>query len=343
MVETSIQATMATAQPGDTVIVPPGLYTGTVAVTQSQLTIHASRQAVLDATGEMAGLRVGEGEIAPDAQGLPQCPPMALSDFTLRGLTVRNAQQDGISLIGVDAFALIGGAYIGNGQYGMHLSCSRNGAVQSNNVVGHRQKAVFVGNSDTVTVRDNSLSDNDIGIDVENSANIVIIDNRQISGNTVGILVSAQPDMPRPTTQNITITNNMVNRNNRSLPEQDRVGIFAALPSCTGILNLGGDNVVIGQNLVLRNHALGIGLLANPFAAPDVRVDPVPDNNQVVDNLSLQNAGTSVEGQCATPMADIVYDSTGTGNCFSNNLTMTVVPANLASGFPCPERCETPA
>ncbi len=53
---------MATAQPGDTVIVPPGLYTGTVAVTQSQLTIHASRQAVLDATGEMAGLRVGEGE-----------------------------------------------------------------------------------------------------------------------------------------------------------------------------------------------------------------------------------------------------------------------------------------
>ncbi|PON11694.1 hypothetical protein C2W62_43495 [Candidatus Entotheonella serta] len=105
---------------------------------------------------------------------------MALSDFTLRGLTVRNAQQDGISLIEVDAFALIGGAYIGNGQHGMHLSCSRNGAVQSNNVVGHRQKAVFVGNSDTVTVRDNSLSDNGIGIDVENSANIVIIDNRQI-------------------------------------------------------------------------------------------------------------------------------------------------------------------
>ncbi len=335
MAETSIQAAVDLAEPGDTVIVPPGVYTGMVAVTQSQVTIHASRQAVLDAAGALAGLRIGEGKITQDGQDLPQCPPVALSDFTLRGLTIRNAQQAGISLIGVDTFQLIGSDYVGNGQDGIHLSCSQNGLIQSNTVTGYRQRAIALGNSNTATVRDNILIDNGIGVSVENSANITIANHRQISGNTVGMLIVSQPGMPRPTTQNVTIVDNMVARNNRPLPEPDQAGNLAVLPSCTGILNLGGDDIAIRQNLVLHHHALGIGILSNPFAAADERVDPVPDSNQVVDNLSLQNAAAPVPG-CATPIADIVYDRSGTGNCFSDNLVLTVVPDTLSADFPCP-------
>ncbi len=336
MAETSIQAAVDMAQPGDIVIVPPGRYAGTVVVTQSDLTIQASRQAVLDASGVPAGLSVGGGEIAPDAQGIPQCPPVALSNFTLRGLTIRNAQQHGISLIGVDTFQVSGGEYLGNGQYGIHLSCSQNGVIGANRISGHTQSAVFLSNHNNGTVRDNRLTNNGMGIEIENSANITIIENSQISVNTAGIVISAQPDMPQPATQDIAIIDNLVSRNNRPLAAADRTGLLGAVPVGSGILNLGGDNVVMRENLVLRNDTLGIGILSNPFVASDPRVDPAPDNNQVIDNLSLQNAGMPDPGQAATPSADIVYDSSGAGNCFSDNLALTVVPDTLTSGFPCP-------
>ncbi len=294
--ETSIQAAVDMAQPGDTVIVPPGLYVGTVSVMLSDMTIHTSRQAVLDAAGELAGLQIGGGEVTRDGQGIPQCPPVALSNFTLRGLTVRNAQQYGISLIAVDTFALVGSDYLGNGQYGIHLSCTQNGLIETNTISGHLQSAVLIGNHNNGTVSNCRLSGNGIGVEVENSTHINI-ENSQMTGNTAGIVISAQPDMPQPETRDIDIGNNTVSRNNRPLPEADRTGIFSAVPVGTGILNLGGDNVIIGrnpggdnpvlrQNRVLRNDTLGIGILSNPFVASDPRVDPAPDNNRVRDNRS---------------------------------------------------------
>lgn len=180
MVETSIQAAVDMAQAGDTVIVPPGMYTGMVTVTQSQLTIHASRQAVLDAAGALAGLRVGGGEITLDAQGVPQCPPVVLSNFTLRGLTVRNAQQYGISLIGVDTFLLFGSDYIGNGQYGIHMSCSQHGVMDANSISGHSQSAVWIGNHDNGAVYNSRLTGNSMGITIQNATRIEVEDNQII-------------------------------------------------------------------------------------------------------------------------------------------------------------------
>lgn len=332
----SIQDTVNLAQPGDTVVVPPGLYAGTVLVTQPDLTIHASRQAVLDAMGQPNGLRVGTEEIAPDAQGAPQCPQMAVSNFTLRGLTVRNAQEYGISLVGVDTLHVTGGDYIGNGEYGIELSCSQNGLIHFNSISGHRQSAILIGNSNNVVVRDNRATDNAIGIEVENATNVTIIENHQISGNAAGIVISAQPNMPMPATQGIDIRDNTVARNNRLAPEPPGTGIFSAVPSGSGILNLGGDNVVMRQNLVLRNSVLGIGILSNPFATGDARVDPMPNGNQVIGNTSLQNGVPAPEPGGPTPSGDIVYDRSGAANCFADNLVLTTVPDAIASVFPCP-------
>ncbi len=171
----SIQASVDIAQPGDTIVVPPGSYSGMVLITQSDLTIHASRQAVLDASGQPNGLKVGIGEIAPDAQGRPQCPQMAVGNFTLRGLAVQNAEARGISLIGVDTLRVVGGDYIGNGEYGIHVSCSRDGLIHLNRISDHRQSAILIDNSTESVVRDNRLTENAIGVEVENAANITII------------------------------------------------------------------------------------------------------------------------------------------------------------------------
>ncbi len=138
-----------------------------------------------------------------------------------------------------------------------------------------------------------------------------------------------------PTTQGIQIIANSVARNNRLAPEPPGTGVFRAVSSGTGIVNLGGDNVMMRQNLVLRNRALGIQIASNPFVMEDARVDPLPNGNQVIDNISLQNVPSPPESG-ATPGGDIVYDGSGTGNCFADNLVLITTPDAIASAFPCP-------
>jgi nitrous oxidase accessory protein NosD len=51
LVTTTIQAAVDAAQPGDTILVPPGTYRESVLVTKSHLTITGSPAAVIDAPG----------------------------------------------------------------------------------------------------------------------------------------------------------------------------------------------------------------------------------------------------------------------------------------------------
>jgi hypothetical protein len=100
IVATTIQAAVDAAQPGDTVLVPPGTYRESVLVTKSHLTIVGSPAAILDAEGFPTGIRVGTGRISRDGP-VPTCPPPAVEGFTLKGLTITHG--------GITALFLCGG------------------------------------------------------------------------------------------------------------------------------------------------------------------------------------------------------------------------------------------
>ena len=55
VVRSSIQAAVDAADPGDTVVVPPGRYHESVTIAKSGITIRGSRGAVLDAPGSRSG------------------------------------------------------------------------------------------------------------------------------------------------------------------------------------------------------------------------------------------------------------------------------------------------
>jgi parallel beta-helix repeat protein len=334
-VTTTIQAAVDAASPGDTVLVPPGTYHESVLVQTSPITIRGSQGAVLDAEGFNNGITVRNGGFSQGPDGFPVCPGLTLHDVAIEGLTIRNAERNGVLLLGVDGFRVSGGKYLENEEYGIFPICSRNGLIDSNRVEGTEDAGIYVGDDDEITVVKNHVARCTIGIEIENSTGVVVRDNRAI-GNTTGILVVVLPGLPVPFTEDVLIENNVVVRNNFPNPvPADSGEPEGLLPTGTGILNIGGDRVVIRDNVVNQNDSLGIAILANPFAALDPRLEPFPDGNEVRGNVILQNGQSPDPERAQTPGADVVYDGTGTGNCFAENIFETEFPEGITEIFPC--------
>jgi parallel beta-helix repeat protein len=341
VVTTTIQAAVDAAQPGDTIRVPPGTYRESVLVDKSHLTIVGSRAAIIDAEGFRTGIRVGTGRISRDGP-VPTCPPLAVTGFTLRGLTIKHAGFSGVFLIGVDGYRLTGTRYLDNPVYGPFPVCSRNGLIDFNQVVGggsavgpSLDTGIYVGDDDQVTVRNNSVTNYVIGVVVENTIHATVRDNL-LKGNTAGIYVAVFPDHPRPFTDQVLIEHNQVLRNNLPNPvPADSGDAIGLVPTGAGIVNLGADRIVIGDNRVLGNDSLGVAIVQNPLAPSDPRIEPNPDDNQVRGNVILHNGQHPDPIRAVTPGADIVYDGTGTGTCFADNVFGTEFPAGITALFPC--------
>ena len=341
VVTTTIQAAVDAAQPGDTIRVPPGTYRESVLVDKSHLTIVGSRAAIIDAEGFRTGIRVGTGRISRDGP-VSTCPPLAVTGFTLRGLTIKHAGFSGVFLIGVDGYRLTGTSYVDNPVYGPFPVCSRNGLIDFNQVVGggsavgpSLDTGIYVGDDDQVTIRHNTVTNYVIGVVVENTTHAVVRDNL-LRGNTAGIYVAVFPDHPRPFTDDVVLERNQVLHNNLPNPvPADSGDAIGLVPTGAGIVNLGADRVVIRHNRVIGNDSLGVAIIQNPLAPSDPRIEPNPDFNQVRGNVILHNGRNPDPVRAITPGADIVYDGTGTGTCFADNVFATDFPAGITALFPC--------
>ena len=74
---------------------------------------------------------------------------------------------------------------------------------------------------------------------------------------------------------------------------------------------------MIRDKRVLGNDSLDMIVLQNFLASADSRIEPNSDFLQVRGNVVLQNGRSPDPVRAITPGADIVYNGTGTGNCFS--------------------------
>ena len=320
----AIQTAIEAAAPYDTVLVPPGTYSGpTVKVEKSNLTLKGSRAAIIDATGNTYGVTVGT-KLTFDAG--PTCPAYRVSNARVIGLTVENADNTGIFLFGVDGFHVTGGSYLNNDEYGIFPRCSREGLINMNSGGGGNDATIYVGVDNGVTVERNNLTNGELGIELESTDNTVVRGNR-LKENTTGIFVIVLPGLPKSSTEKALIEENKVIANNRPNPfppvcegpesppgcVEDFYDDLQLLPSGTGILNVGGHEITIRNNQVKHNDTVGVGVVENPFGFGS-------SNDTTVTGNTIKKNGESPDPR-TQGSGDIVYlDNPENGSCISGNV-----------------------
>ncbi len=308
----SIQAAIDAARPGSIIFVAPGTYREALSVSKSLALVGQGSGPILENPGGAGnGLAVTAG-------------PFALSNFTVRGFG-----ENGVLLTGVDRFLLHRVTAVDDGEYGLFPVFSSHGLVVGCIASGHSDTGIYVGQSTDVVVGGSKAFGNVNGIEIENSSRMAVLGN-ETSGNTLGILVDLLPGLDVTRSSGVLVRGNRVHDNN--LPNTAPSGLAQLVPTGIGILVLGVDEVRVEENAVTGNKTVGIALVSSAvleqLGVPVAGIEPDPDGVQVERNLVLGN-GTSPAPTDPFPGVDLLWDGSGTGNCWRNNLFGTSFPTPL--------------
>jgi len=217
--------------------------------------------------------------------------------------------------------------------YGLFPVRCSHGRVDHNTVSGSQDSGVYVGQCSEVLVDHNVAHQNTIGIEIELSTHIDVLDN-VATDNAIGAMVQVLPGLPATATDDILVRGNVLSGNDRPNPVvQEPGGPFeplALLPGGVGVVNVAGDNVRIEDNIVNGNPSVGIAVVSLPpeLVPPGSPVDPAPDGGVVIGNVTSGNGRDPDPRLSPLPGADVVWDGTGS-TCFTVSRAARTFPSPL--------------
>jgi len=218
---------------------------------------------------------------------------------TIEALTVIETPGDGIRANDVDGVIFrdvtVGWAAEAdptNGAYALYPVQSENVIIDGCVVYGAADAGVYLGQSSKSLIVDSEAYGNVIGIEVENSTDVVVHDN-YAHGNTNGILVITLPGLDILDGKRANVFDNRVEDNNvvNFGDEGTTVGI---LPPGIGILLVAVDDNEIWNNTITGNDSIAVavvGFLPSLFGeSDDPDFDIYSEGNYVHDNEISGNA-----------------------------------------------------
>jgi len=321
---TSIQAAVDAADAGMVIKIEPGVYNEAVLVEKAGIRIIGI------SSGGSSVIIQNPGE---EENGITVTD--AGDGFLLRNVTVQNFEENGVFLDSVDGFSLIHIVTISNGEYGLFpLHCS-NGKIEHCSATGHTDTGIYVGQSSDVTMQYNTAYANVIGLEAENSDDIVVTNNRAYD-NCTGIMVDLLPQKDIKTSDNVRVTKNH-SYNNNHINFGEPGSLESVVPVGIGILILGTDNTTVDNNNVTDNNFTGIvvfstlvlGELAGLPPEYFADIEPNPDGAYIFRNLAKRNGFAPPPLPIPLPGVDLLWDSAGINNCWSNNIFKTSSPDPL--------------
>jgi len=260
-----------------------------------------------------------------------------LHSFSVQGFTVRGFDQFGIYLACVDGFTLDQNSADANQLYSLFPVRSHNGTISDNDAQHTTlDAAIYVGQSDHVTITGNTTHENLLGLEIENSSDVTATKN-QVFNNTLGIVADINAGLQKKDQTNVLISDNDVHDNN--YPNTASADDTQEAPPGTGIVILGGTFVTVDGNRLSNNGFVGV-IVANycesPSSCTDLDINPNPENDRIVNNVLTNNGKLPPDNPIEAGLAaDLIWDKTGTDNCWSGN-TPTATVKVLGGGATLP-------
>lgn len=276
----SIQAAVNKAKAGDTIQVMPGTYRETVFIDKENITLQGvvldGKWAVLDGGGKL-----NDGVLA-SGHGV-----------TVQKLWIRGYKGNGIMTQGANNYKILDN-YVDGGFYGIFPQFGRNGLVARNRITRVEDAGIYVGMSDNVDVVGNEAWGNVIGIESENSRDM-LVEGNYLHDNTNGVAITLIPGLPVKDAARTTVRQNFIINNNLKnfAPPSS---IAASVPSGVGVLLLAVKDSTVEGNILVGNQTTAV--LTTDHAtfgmASDTKVDPFPANLAILDNHFSDNGNKPV-------------------------------------------------
>ncbi|MEM6293875.1 MAG: parallel beta-helix domain-containing protein [Myxococcota bacterium] len=275
-------------QPMETVCVGPGTFTITrqLTITADDVTLRGAGQddTVFDFSNQNSG---GNGILIEGDR------------TTIDSLTVVETPGDGIRANDVDGVRFLN-VTVGwaaeadetNGAYALYPVQSENVIIDGCVVYGAADAGVYLGQSGKSLIENSEAYGNVIGIEVENSTDVVVRNNNA-HDNTNGILVITLPGLDILDGKRANVYDNIV-ENNNLVNFGDPGTTVGLIPPGVGVLLVATDTNEIWNNTITGNKSAAvamIGFLDSLFgAANDPDFDIYSEGNNIHSNTISGNA-----------------------------------------------------
>ena len=320
----SIQAAVDAAGPGTVIRIEAGVYQEAVTIDKSNITlIGLNGQKLEGVTIQNPGDEENGITVSENGDG-----------FVLKNVTVKDFKENGVYLTGVDGFLLSHVTAINNGEYGLFPVHSTNGIIEECVATGHSDTGIYVGQSTNVAINHSEAYANENGIEIENCSNVIAEKNHSYN-NVAGMLVILLPGLQVKEPSGIMLSKNQVENNNHVNFAPPGGGFESVVPSGCGILIVGTDKTIAQDNQVTGNNFTGIAVVSTirlgalaglpPEAFADI--EPNPDGTRIVHNTVTGNG--TVNPGLPLPAVDLLWDGSGTDNCWSKNTYGSSYPPTL--------------
>jgi parallel beta-helix repeat protein len=243
--------------------------------------------------------------------------------FTLHDLAVEDAKGDAIKVQGTKGLFIrnlrtewTGGPKETNGGYGLYPVLCNDVLIEECTVRGASDAGIYVGQSENIIVRHNTVEQNVAGIEIENCTKADVYEN-SASDNAGGILVFTMPDLPKKDGRHCRVYNNKVIANNHE-NFAPKGNIVAMVPTGTGMMIMASDEAEVFGNAIERNQTTGLAIVSYLITNKpinDDKYDPYCEGIWVHDNHFVTNGekpagalGLLLSTAVGSPLPDILYD-----------------------------------
>lgn len=254
-IEADLQTLIIQAQDGDTINIPAGNY-----MFKNPLILDGLSNVVFQGQGMDETVLSFEMQTS-GAEGIRAAN---CTNLTFQNFTIQDAPGDNIKVTDTDGirFTRVKSEWSGepseaNGAYAFYPVLCKRVIVENCLAIGSSDAGIYVGQSDSVIIRNNEVYHNVAGIESENSRWVEIYGNNA-HDNTGGILIFDMPGLTQSGHTTRVYDNDVTSNNHDNFAPEGNV--VAVVPPGTGIMMMATRNIEVFENRIHHNRTIGTAL-----------------------------------------------------------------------------------